>query len=619
MIDATSSLLQHGLSHGMAWALTRIAECVNELNDQHDLARVRAAISVLTEALQAGHVCLPLGDIAAQLNCQEAVLRASLLRCGLIDPDEPNKRPLHLDEAERVYFQRYYDYECRLAAQFHTRARQTVATPPDLAAWLRETFPNESGPSNSPNAGANSFAHRVDWQQVAAALALQRPVTLISGGPGTGKTTTVMKILAGLLTWQPEWRVVMAAPTGKAAARMQEALREQRAQWPDALRARLPNEAFTLHRLLGVRRGSQRFRHDRTHPLALDVLVVDEASMLDLALAVKVFEALPAHARVILVGDKDQLAAVEAGAVFSELSASPGLSQAMCARLAACCRVAEAAFATLPASDGVLADCTVWLRRNYRFATQPAIGALAEAVRDGDWQRVDDALAHSLAPHALDDPEHSLRLLREHYQPYFETVEQSDDPAQILTALERFRVLCALRDTAWGVVALNRLLSDALRRHLAGASAPSGHFHGQPIMVTRNDYTLRLYNGDTGVVLRGDDGTWQVWFPDYQEGGVRAVALTRLPPHETAFALTVHKAQGSEFEHVALVLPAHDARVITRELLYTGITRAKSLLGLHGPREVLKLAVQRRAMRHSGLRARLRDLGEAIEQAHEER
>ena len=602
MIENTTVLLHDAIPHGMAWALMRLAATLGGSNHADDLARAHTTISMLTEALQAGHVCLALADIATQLGCTETLLYETLQRCHLIDLDTPTQRPLRLDSEGRLYFQRYYDYECRLAAQLDARLRQRVMAPPDLTAWLDEAFPP---PITTMDSSLQQNHDNVDWQRVAAALALQRPVTVLSGGPGTGKTTTVMKILAGLLTWRPEWRVVMAAPTGKAAARMQEALRGQLAQWPDALRARMPNEAFTLHRLLGVRRSSRHhFYHDREHPLSLDVLIVDEASMLDLALAVKLFEALPPHARVILVGDKDQLAAVEAGAVFSELSASPGLSDAMRARLAACCRLPEEAFATLPTSDGVLDDCTVWLRRNYRFAAQPAIGALAEAVREGDWKHVEDALARYPAPHALDDATRSLRLLHEHYAPYFETVKQCHDPTQILAALERFRVLCALRDTAWGVVALNQVLSDALRRHLAGVATSGGHFHGQPIMVTRNDYLLRLYNGDTGVVLQGDDGEWRAWFPDYRDGGVRAVAVTRLPPHETAFALTVHKAQGSEFEHVALVLPAHDARVITRELLYTGVTRSKSLLGLHGPREVLKLAVQRRTTRHSGLRAR---------------
>jgi exodeoxyribonuclease V alpha subunit len=621
-----------------------------------------------------GHVCVLLSDLATS-DHDAAFLRTTLLNSGVVgNPSHPASLPLILDNDGRLYLHRYFDYEVRLAR----RLMQAAQTPP------REVTPAARDLLNSLFLLAND--REVDWQKIAAAMALRGSLTVISGGPGTGKTTTVVNLLACLLTQEPRTRIALAAPTGKAAARMTEAIRQRADHLPPDLRAKLPQESFTIHRLLGANPGQGRFTHDANNPLAIDALIVDEASMLDLALATRLLEAVPASARIILLGDKDQLAAVEAGAVFAELSADPTLSDGCRHDLAQLCGYAPERIAPpAPAQASPLHDAAVWLTKNYRFAADSAIGKLARFVNEG---RAEEALAllresRSAQPRSSDaareqsaaasststpaarpakskaskrssedtaslslfpeleasgarqrpaarppaqardtsiqwfDPEQGdnvLDAILAGYAEYFETVRREPtDVDAIFRAFSDFRVLCAVRDGPTGVVSLNEQVTRHARRVLASVSSEeipdSRWYAGRPVMVLRNDYVLKTFNGDIGIALPDGADGFAVAFPD-GEAGYRFVPLARMPEHETAYGLTVHKAQGAEFGSVLTVLPQRPSEVLTRELLYTAITRAKAESRIAATGGLFAATVASRPKHLGGLLGRLCALGE---------
>lgn len=651
-----------------------------------------------------------------------------------------DERPLIVDRHDHLYLSRYFDYERRLADALVAQAG--VAAPDEGLSpdRLRDNLARYFGPATGD----------VDWQRVAAIVALTGRVTIVSGGPGTGKTTTVVGVLACLLDAHPGLRIALAAPTGKAAQRMQEALHARAGDLPPELAARLPDTSYTLHRLLGGG-GAAGFRHHRDNPLPYDLIVVDEASMIDVALAAHLLDALAPGARLVLLGDKDQLAAVEAGAVFAELSARPAFTAAARTRIAQALGIDEAAFvaalpvpdeaatATVPAANPVstaapaqvsasasavasrkrasrpradarqaslfddepqddavaapdvaplpsagpvltdagdigdigdaggapawievdelrwldavelppfdagdaapasvastlpgepaaspatpapapLADCVVWLERNYRFGLDSPIGRLSLAIRSGDVQAALDSLPADDAAAASfhDDAGESLasstveRLARR-FGAYLDALRDVlaapvPDPLPLFDALNRFRILCATRSGLRGAEHVNALVAAHVRHAARVPLAVGAHwFTGRPIMVTRNDYALGLFNGDIGIALPDAHGVLRVWFRR-ADGTARAVSPAALPPHEMAFALTVHKSQGSEFDEAALVLPASFGRVLTRELVYTAVTRARTRVQVIGPRRVLAQAVATRTQRDSGLAARV--------------
>jgi exodeoxyribonuclease V alpha subunit len=579
----------------------------------------RAAFEV-SLATSAGHVCAHLDALGSAGEASDAAtLRDRLLASGIVGtPAAPGTLPLILDADGRLYLHRYYDYERRLAHRLHRCGPAPVADPAALKTRLEALFA----------ANAARLGGRVDWQKLAAANALLGRLTVISGGPGTGKTTTVVALLACLLEQQPDARVALAAPTGKAAARLIEAIGQRAAGLPDELRARLPQQAHTVHRLLGATAEAGRFRHDAAHPLALDALIVDEASMLDLALATRLFEAVPPSARIVLLGDKDQLSAVESGAVFAELSADPARGAARAAQLAALCSLDVTQLPAPPAAAaGGLADSVIWFRDNFRFAADSGIGRLAADINGGraaaavEWLAAGAETAVRWLADGSEAPEEaSVTAIDDGYATYRDAVRRhaagDDDRAAVIAAFDRFRVLCAMRSGARGVEAVNRLIARRFRRALAHPQdAGPRHdeaewYQGRPVMVLQNDYALRLANGDIGIALPHADGRLMVCFPD-RERGVREVAPARMPAHETAFAMTVHKSQGSEFDEVLLMLPAEGNRVLTRELLYTAVTRARSRVGVVGAAEVLGFAIAARTRRHSGLLARLAEINGA--------
>ncbi|UUX94245.1 exodeoxyribonuclease V subunit alpha [Aquabacterium sp. J223] len=563
------------------------------------------AAQALSLAASDGHVGIALSALATEgdLDGWRQRLLASAVVGGSPEGDAPDPLPLVIDAHDRLYLHRHFDQERRLARRLVAAANAPPSPPsPAARALLRELFPRGH--------------EAVDWQQLATALALRQRLTVISGGPGTGKTTTVVALLGCLLADDPDCRIALAAPTGKAAARLGEALRERGAALPPALRERLPAEATTLHRLLGARPDG--FTHHAANPLPVEALVVDEASMLDLSLAARLLDAVPPTARLVLLGDKDQLAAVEAGAVFAELSADAHLSVAARRDLADACGLPADALPPAATVAGPLVDSTVWFQRNFRFSAGSAIGRLAGHLKageaDGLLQALRSADGGDLRWH--DDrgeaPSPAVRRdMADGFAAFAEALRRDPgDVAGASAAFASFRVLCALREGPRGTAAVNASLTRWLRERLQrerpdGAGDPrSPWFTGRPVMVLRNDPVLRLFNGDIGITLPDADGRLMVHVP-LPDGGFRALPPQRLPEHDTAFAMTVHKSQGSEFDRVLVLLPHRPHRVASRELLYTAVTRARRGLSLAAPADVVQAAVRSPTRRDSGLRDRL--------------
>jgi exodeoxyribonuclease V alpha subunit len=408
--------------------------------------------------------------------------------------------------------------------------------------------------------------------------------SIITGGPGTGKTTMVARMLTEMVALEPQLRVALAAPTGKAAARVSETMRRSldTLAADDATRARLPGGAQTLHRLLGYRPWNDTFERNQDNPLGEDLVIVDEASMVDVLMMDALLRALKPGARLILVGDHNQLASVDAGDVLGAL-----------------CRAALAAGPGAP-----LYECVTRLTKSWRFEEHPAIGALAGAILAGDAEAVLAVCADgSQSDVELKPPPPDTDTLLAPLLSHLEECLGADSPASLLGALERFRVLAPEREGRLGVQGIN----IAIERWLARRGHPVSErwYHGRPVLVTANDYSTGIFNGDLGVVWReGDSAT--VHFPG-EGGGTRAVAPAKLPLVATAWAMTVHKSQGSEFDEVLVVLPEHESRVLGRELLYTAVTRARRAVTIFASEAVLRQAVARPAERTSGLGARLRD------------
>ena len=557
-------------------------------------------------------------------------------------------RPLVLDASGRLYLWRYHHAEQRLARRLRARIQRTRI--PDAATTVT-TAGGKSGesvrvqafqvqdaaaldtlsplfrrlfPEARPSAEAGG---KLDWQAVAAAAALIGRLSVISGGPGTGKTTTVTRILALLAAAEPAFRFALAAPTGKAAARLEESIASQAADLPvgSDLRERIPRTASTLHRLLGYSPRADRFRHRSREPLRADVVVIDEASMVDLLMMGRLLEALSPPSRLILLGDRDQLASVETGFVFGDLCAAAGLGPGgegeptLPPRLASAYgRLVGDAGGSGEVGDEALRDAAsfaevaVELRKSYRFHDQPGIGALAAAIRGEDPSRALAVLEDSRYPHVMrrDPPSHGSDLLGDVIE-RIEACPAAPDPAQALLTLGRFRILAATRSGPWGVERLNRLVEQQLaaRGLDLGSPDPAGtpFYPGRPVLVRANDYQVRLFNGDLGVVWPESGRLW-AFFPEHNEasGGeasLRRLPLAKLPTHDTAWAMTVHQSQGSELDSLLLVLPAADAAgdLVSRELLYTGITRARHRVELVASREAIRAAIERSARRISGL------------------
>lgn len=627
--EETARLTEAGELRRLSGAFARFVQSLGE-----DSPQVLLAALLLSELEGQGHSCLPLADLArdpcALLGWDEAQWQALAVAAAPLPKNAKawvaalsvsgvvwnagefdQGQPLVLD-GELLYLRRYWRHETVVAREVRNRALAVRAVDTEaVRTWLDVLFASQRK------------AEPPDWQKLACAVAVRGSAAIITGGPGTGKTYTVARLLALLFALAGDEaggkRIALAAPTGKAAARLKQSIGKALEDLAERVGDALPlreltarmGPARTLHSLLGARPDTRAFAHHAGNPLDVDVLIVDEASMVHLEMMACLLDALPRTATLVLLGDKDQLASVEAGAVLGDLCANAqagGYSESTLAY------VREASGEEIPEQfagrAGALAQQTVMLRHSRRFGGP--IGQLALAVNDGDPERAAAVLRGGEA--AVRWIEHAqqgqlVQLAATGYAPYLELLNAGPDSEHeswvkaVLQRFEAFRILCALRDGEWGVDGLNTAIEQRLE---AGGLLKRGAewYVGRPVMVTRNDYGTGVFNGDIGLTLPDParPGSLRVWF---LEGDVvRSVLATRLRNVETAFAMTVHKSQGSEFRHTVLVLPKDRGGFIARELVYTGITRASEQFTLVTPAGAnLAEAVRRRTHRASGLRA----------------
>ena len=518
---------------------------------------------------------------------------------------QQTRTPLFVLNNNRLYLSRYFSYEQLVLNQLSSRlslthlddngVQESSQHIEALANYLQILFPktNQGHKTNSQDINDLDINDleindlKIDWQAIAAAVACTQPVTVITGGPGTGKTTTVTKLLSALLNQTPDLRIALAAPTGKAAARMTESIRQARTQMADTTGMHgIPTDSYTLHRLLGW--SPRGFRYNAKRHLPFDCVVVDEASMIDLPMMAHLFSALSPSTRIILLGDRDQLASVEAGSVLADLcdaGTDHGFTPAFSTYLSKLVGIELHSYLPQKGSSASVGahlpmqNAVVQLRKSHRFSADSGIGALARAVNAGDQNAAATAFNH------FDDvqwlvPEGKSwqRKVLEGYRNYCTLVQENASAEEILNAFDEFQVLVALRKGNWGVEETNRQIERLLSNAGLLKGTTQQWYSGRAVMITRNDYDLGLFNGDIGILVKLEDSdTHLIERVAFRaaDGGVRYMSPGRLPSHETAFAITVHKSQGSEFRDVLLLLPEQWQQVITRELIYTAITRAK--------------------------------------------
>ncbi len=668
-VDAARAVLATLRSWADAGWLRRLDSALAALLlelDPHAHPALLVSAALLAHMEGRGHTCLPLATIATNpqaaldwpqaaqgpvqqlwqsLPASVAPWMAELQSSALVRCMEPHVAAAQSDQgqplvlagtpdAPLLYLRRYWLQEQQLTRALAQRtAARSVVDEAAARQWLDRLFdPVPGAQTPTPEAG-------MDWQKMACAVALRAKLTVITGGPGTGKTYTAARLLALLYAMAPQpqqLRVALAAPTGKAAARLRQSIDSAlqdlsgRAGLDLAAFAQRMGAARTLHSLLGARTHTRQLRFHAGNPLDVDVVIVDEASMVHLEMMAALLAALPSGATLVLLGDKDQLASVEAGAVLGDLCRGVGQAQydadtARYAQALTGCTLDAAWIAPANRSEALsnlLAQQTVMLRHSRRFGGN--IGTLARAVNAGDAVLAAQVLAQDPAGTVMASPVHQVQAVVQLavqgragaaacYADYLCLVQagpatSGDTQAAhtawataVLKAFDRFRLVCAVHEGEWGTRSLNLAVQQALAQ--AGWIKPRGEwFVGRPAMVTRNDAELGVFNGDVGITLPALDPTaaLRVYFLDGDT--LRSVASSRLPQVETAFAMTVHKCQGSEFLHTALVLPGADARVLTRELVYTGITRARECFTLlQAQPGALQAAIARPTQRASGL------------------
>jgi exodeoxyribonuclease V alpha subunit len=505
-----------------------------------------ALLLELSAQLASGHSCLHLSQDEQNLATSS----------GLVSNDALT--PLIIDQ-NRLYTHRYWSYEQRLAKQLITISRQNFIIA-YTDALLDRYFP--------------LIGDEINWQKQAALSAITQGLTIITGGPGTGKTTTVVKILAVLQEIADHTlHIALAAPTGKAAMRLEESIVLNKAALPcrESIKQCIPEKVSTIHRLLGAKPPSPYFHHNPDNPLPHDLLVIDESSMVDLALMSKLVDAIKPGGRLILLGDKDQLASVESGAVLADVTLG-------------------------------MTDHTVELLKSHRFMGN--IKQLADAVNRQDAESAWEIL-NSGAKDVFILKSDPLDYIVENYQNYLELMSKSADFSQIYTAFNRFKVLCCNQQGRNSVMDINARVEHELARlnkiHLTGQWYP-----GRPVIVTANNPALQIFNGDIGICLPDPDNRERLRVFFYRgDGSIKAIQPARLNSCQTVFAMTIHKSQGSEFERVLIMLPEKYNSVLSKELLYTAITRAKSQVAILAGQALFQAGIARKTQRDSGLADKL--------------
>lgn len=610
----------------------------------------------LSGSLREGHSCLPLSAIANQrfgYCCDSSGIvshqgfhfpdleQLIMLLCDLnIEESENNhfNHNHHLNHQEgvvfsdeKLYLRRYYLFEQQVInfIQQHQQKPEekeshellenddsiTVAK---IIQCLDVLFPEQE----------SDISKAVDWQKVAVANALNKPFSIIAGGPGTGKTYTVTKLLAAIIMLKnaQTLNISLVAPTGKAAQRLSESINQAKSGFKPLLSQnvldKIPNDTKTIHRLLGVIPNSPNFRHDQDNLLNIDVLLIDEVSMVDLPLMARIFRALPEHCQVILLGDAQQLPSVAAGSVLSDLTP---FQHAQFSEKNRSFLQKVTGISNLPVSKKHPVDHLTYLTQSRRFDGKGGIGILSQLVITGEseqsWQLLQAAKDDKVPQLMFVEQDEMINkndswftdLVEQYYRPLTHT-NTIDEAFHLLS---KFRFLSATRQGETGVETLNQLVESILMPHLFSNSYSNNQiyssinahsqtkknalYHTKPIMINENDYSLGLYNGDIGIIWKNENGHLIAIF-EQQDGEFKHILPSRLPQYETVYAMTIHKTQGSEFQHVAMILPSNtDNQLLTRELLYTGITRAKTQITLQSKKSVWFQGVESKVSRHSGI------------------
>jgi len=626
-IEAITYLYETGM---ISKADTHFANFIADLSKDND-PEIFLGAALVSSATGNGDICLDIQTISEkqvikEKNGEMPVIFPKLdvwlekLRKSPVVGKPGEFSPLILDENNRLYLYRYWEYEKILSESIKRRVKEDVK---DIdASLLKESlkrlFPENSGPGKSEN--------DINWQKIASLTAAIKRFCVISGGPGTGKTYTVAKILAILLEQAKgdKLRIFLCAPTGKAAAKLGESIKKAKEELncSATIKQAIPVETYTIHRILKTIPGSPYFRYNPENLLPADVVIVDEASMVDLALMSKLVSSIPMTARLILMGDRDQLASVEAGSVLGDICDTSCMQMfsreyAKTIEEIAGEKVGEKPGEKIDTSIKAcekgqgLYDCIVVLKKSLRFTGKSKIWKLSQAVNKGEWKLTSAILKNNkgrgIKWEEFKASKDSYSIIAKKIIDGYSDYLIAQDPYTALERFNRFKLLCALKVGPYGAYSLNRLAEEVLKKEkLIKTEMPNEYpwYRGRPVLITKNDYSLGLFNGDMGITMpdpKEGGRNLYVFFPE-ASGGLRRYSPYRIKEHETAYAMTVHKSQGSEFDHVCLVFPDKDYPVLTRELVYTGITRARKSVLIWGSEHVLKAAVSRRIKRASGLR-----------------
>ncbi|SFE07675.1 DNA helicase/exodeoxyribonuclease V, alpha subunit [Chitinophaga sp. CF118] len=561
---------------------------------------------LLSKKISEGHICLHLDKLTELPDyCTNMITGSEPLQAvPLVALNGSDKEPFVLYQ-DRLYLQRFFRYETTFLKRIHLFLETEKALLANRLAILNKHKElilslfdsNDVVDDNAP----------ADWQLAAAITGVLNNFTIITGGPGTGKTTTVAKILAILYNIAPSLKVALAAPTGKAAARMAESLRNTRLPVADELSEKLQNlSPSTIHRLLKSKKDSPYFHHNAENPLNADVVIVDESSMIDIALFAKLLDAIGPDTRLILLGDKDQLASVEAGSLFGDLcQAQDTLNLFSADRLALINSFITDQRRHIPDSQ-ISTDTThplfqhlVELRRSHRFTGHKGIGKFSKAIIRNDIPVLEEFLHTGNDEQVVIDPDYSKELFEQFVSGYEDFIKEKDI-REALHKMNGLRVLCAVREGEQGLYAINRTIEKYLHdKRLIKINAE--FYENRPIILTRNYYEHNLFNGDTGIIRMDENNVLMAWFED-GTGELKAVLPGYLTEAETVFAMTIHKSQGSEFNKVLVVLPAvTNVAILTRELLYTAVTRARTMVYVQSSEAVMLQAAAHSVERASGI------------------
>jgi len=600
-IPSGKFLLKQQLLHQM--------HTINDVHQQFaeyfDIPLLKPYAYLLSKKISEGHICLHL-DKLAELPpyCGEMLPGSEPLQAiPLVARNGNDQQPFVLYQ-DRLYLQRYFRYETTFLKRIHQfletekgQLAQRLAVLETHRELITSLFASDDPiDENTPT----------DWQLAAAITGVLNNFTIITGGPGTGKTTTVAKILAILYNIAPSLRVALAAPTGKAAARMAESLRNTKLPVAPSLTEKLQSlSPSTIHRLLKSKKDNPYFHHNAENPLNYDVVIVDESSMIDIALFAKLLDAIGPDTRLILLGDKDQLASVEAGSLFGDLcQAQETLNLFSADRLTLINSFITDKRKNSPDSHisedhHPLFQHLVELRRSHRFTGHKGIGKFSKAIIRNDQAALKEFLHTNNDEQVVIDPSYSKELFEQFVSGY-EAFIKENDKQEALHKMNGLRVLCAVREGEQGLYAINKMIEKYLHdKKLIKINAE--FYENRPIILTRNYYEHNLFNGDTGIIRPDENGVLMAWFED-GTGDLRAVLPGYLTEAETVFAMTIHKSQGSEFNKVLVVLPAiTNVALLTRELLYTAVTRARTMVYVQSSEEVLLQAVEHSVERASGI------------------